>query len=154
MRHILILLICCLASVSAQAIGVDKDRLKDPVQEARAQEIMKQLRCLVCQNQSIVESDASLAQDLRAIVREQVKAGKTEAEILEFMTARYGDWVLLKPPVRGSTLVLWFGPLILLLGGGLLVIRYVRQRPETAQPSPLNAEEAEKLKKILAGEDK
>jgi cytochrome c-type biogenesis protein CcmH len=62
--------------------------------------------------------------------------------------------VLLKPPVRGSTLVLWFGPLILLLGGGFLVIRYVRQRPETAQPSPLNAEEAEKLKKILAGEDK
>ncbi|WP_417624461.1 cytochrome c-type biogenesis protein CcmH [Paremcibacter congregatus] len=154
MRHILILLICCLASVSAQAIGVDKDRLNDPVQEARAQEIMKQLRCLVCQNQSIVESDASLAQDLRAIVREQVKAGKTEAEILDFMTARYGDWVLLKPPVRGSTLVLWFGPLILLLGGGFLVIRYVRQRPETAQPSPLNAEEAEKLKKILAGEDK
>ncbi|WP_339863057.1 cytochrome c-type biogenesis protein [Paremcibacter congregatus] len=154
MRHILILLICCLASVSAQAIGVDKDRLNDPVQEARAQEIMKQLRCLVCQNQSIVESDASLAQDLRAIVREQVKAGKTEAEILDFMTARYGDWVLLKPPVRGSTIVLWFGPLILLLGGGFLVIRYVRQRPETAQPSPLNAEEAEKLKKILAGEDK
>jgi len=136
-------------TLEVNAIGVDKDRLADPQQEARAFNIMKQLRCLVCQNESIAVSDASLAEDLRAIVRQQVRAGKPDAEIIGFMTSRYGDWVLLKPPLRPGTVILWFGPLILLVIGGFMVFRFVRQRPETAIARPLDADEKERLKKIL-----
>ncbi len=136
-------------TLDVNAIGVDKDRLADPQQEARAFKIMKQLRCLVCQNESIAVSDASLAEDLRAIVRQQVRAGKPDAEIIGFMTSRYGDWVLLKPPLRPATVILWFGPLILLVIGGFMVFRFVRQRPETAIARPLDADEKERLKKIL-----
>lgn len=152
MKYLLLPLLYLAFTLNAAAIGVDKERLPDPVAEARAQEIMKQLRCLVCQNQSIVESDASLAEDLRAIVREQIQAGKSDDEIRTFMTARYGDWVLLKPPVRGTTALLWFGPLILLLGGGVLVFRYIRKKPEGVQSTPLTPEEAQKLKEILERE--
>lgn len=154
MRYILLPLVFMFLSVTAYAIGVDKDRLEDPVMEARAQVIMKKLRCLVCQNQSITDSDASLAGDLRSIVREQVKAGKSEREILNFMTDRYGDWVLLKPPIKASTIVLWFGPLILLLVGGYLVYRYVARRPENLAPEPLSAEEQKNLKRIMGDDDK
>ncbi len=136
-------------SLASHAIGVDKDRLADPVQEEKAQYIMKQLRCLVCQNQSIVESDAELAQDLRAIVREQVRAGKSHGEILEFMTARYGDWVLLMPPFKGTTALLWLGPFILLLVGSFLVMGYVRRRPEDVRSKPLTAAEEKRLKEIM-----
>jgi len=84
---------------------------------------------------------------------QQVKAGKSEAEIIGFMTSRYGDWVLLKPPLKPTTALLWFGPLILVLIGGVMVFRYVRQRPETAIAKPLSAAEEKRLKKILAGKD-
>ena len=139
-------------SLNAIAIGVDEKPLSDPAQEARAQEIMKQLRCLVCQNQSIVESDAGLAVDLRAIVREQVLAGKSDGQILDFMTSRYGDWILLKPPFKTATLLLWLGPLFLLLIGGFFVFRYVRQRPEKAVPAPLSPEEEKRLKQIMGSD--
>ncbi|MDG1858681.1 MAG: cytochrome c-type biogenesis protein CcmH [Emcibacteraceae bacterium] len=88
-------------SLSVLAVGVDEKRLSNPVDEARAQEVMKQLRCLVCQNQSIVDSDAGLARDIRIIVRERIIAGDSDADVLRFMTDRYGDWVLLKPPFDG-----------------------------------------------------
>ncbi|MBL4802463.1 MAG: cytochrome c-type biogenesis protein CcmH [Emcibacter sp.] len=140
-------------SLNAAAIGVDEDRLSIPAQEARAQNIMKQLRCLVCQNQSIVESDAGLAVDLRAIVREQVLAGQSDEQILDFMTSRYGDWILLKPPFKTATLLLWLGPILLLLIGGFLVFRYIRQKPEKAMPPPLNPEEKERLKHIMGDEE-
>lgn len=152
MRLLLIPFLVLSLSLSVMAIGVDKDRLADPVLEARAQNVMKQLRCLVCQNQSIVESDAGLAEDLRAIVRELVSAGKTDAEILDFMTSRYGDWVLLNPPFKASTALLWLAPGLLVLGGGILVFRFVRRRPEQDALDPLSAEERQRLKKIM-GED-
>lgn len=140
-----------LLSSNSAAIGVDKDRLQNAEQEARAQHIMKQLRCLVCQNQSIVESDAELAQDLRAIVREQILAGETDAEIFTFMTARYGDWVLLKPPFNSATAILWLGPVALLLMGGFLVFRAARQKLPQQVPDPLSATEERHLKKIMKG---
>lgn len=149
MRFLLIPIILMALSLNAAAIGVDEDRLRDPVLETRAQHIMKQLRCLVCQNQSIVESDAGLAVDLRAIVREQVRAGQSNSQIIEFMTSRYGDWILLKPPFRLATVILWLGPVFLLLIGSFFVFRYVRQRPETALPMPLSADEEKRLKHIL-----
>jgi len=152
MRFLFLPLILIALSVNAAAIGVDKNLLPDPAQEARAQHVMKKLRCLVCQNQSIVDSDAGLAADLRAIVREQVSAGKTDAQILEFMTSRYGDWVLLQPPFKASTAVLWISPAILLLIGGGLVFRYVRRRPESAVPAPLNPAEKKRLKQIIGDE--
>jgi cytochrome c-type biogenesis protein CcmH len=154
MRFLLIPIIFMALSQSAAAIGVDKDHLTDPAQEARAQHIMKQLRCLVCQNQSIVDSDAGLAEDLRAIVREKVKAGQSDDQIIDFMTSRYGDWVLLKPPLKPATAILWLGPCFLLLIGGFFVWRYVRQKPESAVPSPLSSEEEKRLKHILRDSDK
>lgn len=147
MRFFLISLVI-LFSHGALAIGVDKDRLADAAQEARAQEIMQQLRCLVCQNQSIVDSDAALAQDLRGIVRELVAAGKREDEILNFMTSRYGDWVLLKPPFKAATALLWLGPVVLLLMGGFIVFRTITGRSKAA-PVPLSAQEEDRLKQIL-----
>ncbi|PCI32909.1 MAG: cytochrome C biogenesis protein CcmH [Alphaproteobacteria bacterium] len=153
MRFLLIPLLCLTFSLTAAAIGVDKDRLSDPEQEARAQSIMKQLRCLVCQNQSIVESDAGLAVDLRGIVREQVKAGQSDRQILHFMTSRYGDWVLLQPPFKAATLLLWLGPLFLLLIGGYFVFRYVRQKPTTVLTEPLTADEEKRLQQILREND-
>lgn len=151
----LLIFIACMMTLTftAHAIGVDEDRLADPLLEARAYNIMKQLRCLVCQNESIAVSDAELAEDLRAIVRQKIKAGKSEREIINFMTSRYGDWVLLKPPLKPETVILWFGPLALVLIGGFMVFRFVRQRPETAIAEPLNADEEKRLKKILAEKD-
>tara|TARA_B100001939_G_scaffold244296_1_gene211704 strand:+ start:831 stop:1361 length:531 start_codon:yes stop_codon:yes gene_type:complete len=135
------------------AIGVDDERLKDPAAEARAQTLMKQLRCLVCQNQSIVDSNADLARDLRMIVRERVMAGDTDAEIIAFMTSRYGDWVLLKPPLKEETLALWFLPVGFLLLGGILVILYLRRTPRTPDVTPLSPEEQERLARLLPKEE-
>jgi len=149
MRLFFISLIYSAFCLNLYAIGVDNDQLKNPAQEAQAQAIMMQLRCLVCQNQSIVESDADLAHDLRVIVREKVKSGQTEKQILAFMTNRYGDWILLKPPFKAATALLWLGPLILLLIGGILVFRFVRKKPAGDAPSPLSAEEEQRILQIL-----
>lgn len=112
----------------AQAVGVDAEVLKDPAQEALAQNVMAQLRCLVCQNQSIVDSDAPLAADLRGLVRKRIADGDTPQQVKDYLVARYGDWVLLKPPVKSNTLLLWGAPLgILVLGaGGILAARMRR----------------------------
>ncbi len=148
MRFLLPLLFIGL-SLNAFAIGVDQKRLPDPVMEARAQHIMKELRCLVCQNQSIIDSDAELAGDLRAIVREQVAMGKNHEQIIEFMTSRYGDWILLDPPFKASNALLWLGPLFLLLIGGFLVFRTIRQSANSTKADPLSAEEEKRLKQII-----
>ncbi len=103
--------------------------LPDPAQEARAEALMREIRCLVCQGQSIAESNADLARDLRILVREKVAAGMSEADIRAFLRARYGDWILLKPPVDGKTWVLWFGPPVLLLALAIVVgLRWYRRR--------------------------
>lgn len=154
MKFLLVPIILMVLGVNAAAIGVDQDRLKDPAQEARAQYIMKQLRCLVCQNQSIVESDAGLAVDLRHIVREQISAGQSDDQIRAFMTSRYGDWVLLKPPFTLATALLWLSPLFLLMIGGFLVFRFIGQRPAGIIPAPLSPEEEERLKHILRDNNK
>lgn len=110
----------------------------DPVLEARVMRISAELRCLVCQNQTIADSHADLAQDLRRQVREMIRKGDSDAEIIAFMTARYGDFVLYRPPLKGTTLLLWFGP-VLLLGGGFVVLMVVLRRrsklpPESFEP--------------------
>jgi len=156
-RRLLSLLVCLvplhlvvlsLPAPAAAATNPD-EILKDPALEQRARALARQLRCLVCQNQSIDDSDADLARDLRRIVREQLVAGRSDQEIVGFLTARYGDFVLLKPPVRPITWLLWFGPLaVLLVGGGLVVAFFRGRRPEPA--AELDAGERERLQRLLA----
>ncbi len=152
MRNLLSLIFLVMLSVSAAAVGVDEKRLDDPTQEARAQEIMKQIRCLVCQNQSIVDSDAALARDLRIIVRERIIAGDNDEQILGYMTSRYGDWVLLKPPFDGATIVLWLSPLLLLMVGFYVIYRNQKLRKSNVSSEPLTSEEKQRLEQLLNNE--
>jgi cytochrome c-type biogenesis protein CcmH len=128
--------------------------LADPALEQRARDLSKQLRCLVCQNQSIDDSDADLARDLRRIVREQLVAGRSDGEIIDYLTARYGDFVLLKPPVEPATWGLWFGPALVLLLAAAGIVVYVRrrQRRPAADGPSLSAEERRRLEALLREE--
>ena len=140
------------AAPAIPATGVAQPTLNDPVLARREYELSLQLRCLVCQNQSVAESNAGLAVDLRNQVREQVVAGKSDREIIDFMTTRYGDFVLYKPPVKGTTLLLWFGPGLLLLVGGLVGWRILRgRRAASAQPA-LSESERARAAALLGGE--
>jgi cytochrome c-type biogenesis protein CcmH len=145
-----VMVLAVLIPMQALAIGVDEKQLDDPAMEARAREIMKDLRCLVCQNQSIEDSNADLARDLRVIVRERVAAGDSREEVKTYMVARYGEWVLLKPPFSVRTWALWLGPLVLLLVGGLIAWRYVRRPMQTGGAAPLSPEEEARINEILA----
>jgi cytochrome c-type biogenesis protein CcmH len=141
-------------ALPVHAVVEPDEVMADPVLESRARHLSKELRCLVCQNQSIDDSNAELAQDLRRIVREQLLAGDTDQEVIAFITARYGDFVLLRPPIKPSTWGLWYGPLGILIVASLgLVVFLRRQRHESAtgQVDPLNADEQAKLNEILAG---
>ncbi|MEM8951260.1 MAG: cytochrome c-type biogenesis protein [Pseudomonadota bacterium] len=126
--------------------------LEDPELERRARELSKELRCLVCQNQSIDDSDADLARDLRALVRERLLEGDTDEEIIDFVTQRYGDFVLLRPPVKPTTWILWYGPPVLFLIAGAGLVLYVRRRrhaPISAPVDDLSEEEQAKLDRLL-----
>lgn len=126
--------------------------LDDPVLEERARDLSKGLRCLVCRNESIDESHATLARDLRLLVRERLVAGDSDQEVLDYIVVRYGEYVLLNPTATGSTWVLWAaGPLMLLLAGGLGV-GYMRRRARAApsQEAPLSAQERQRLDSILS----
>jgi cytochrome c-type biogenesis protein CcmH len=124
---------------------------QDPVAQSRAVKLEEQLRCLVCQNQTIAESNAELAVDLRRQVREQIAAGKSDDEIVKFMTDRYGDFVLYRPPVKATTILLWAGPLILLAIGLFMLARLLRERRALPDAAPLTAEERARAEALLAG---
>ncbi len=127
MKFWFLLFMLVTASFSALAVEPD-ERLKDPVLEARAREISKDLRCLVCQGQAIDDSNADLAKDLRVLVRKRLTAGDTDEEVRQFLKDRYGDFILLNPPVEKKTLLLWLTPAIV-LGAGLIVAGvFVRKR--------------------------
>jgi cytochrome c-type biogenesis protein CcmH len=129
--------VLCIAAASDPA-----ERLPDPAQEARARELFQQVRCMVCQNESIDDSDAELAHDLRQLVREQVKAGRSDAQIRTYLTDRYGEFVLLKPSFSLGNLLLWGAPALVVALGLLLLSRAVRNRPRDEE---LTASEAAKL---------
>lgn len=145
----LVLILCLLAS---PVVAVQPDEMMtDPAQEARARDLSKGLRCLVCRNESIDESNAELARDLRLLVRERIAAGDSDAEAIAFIVDRYGEYVLLRPTASGSNIVLWVaGPVMLILGLGMAGV-YVRRRRNTAETpiAELSAAEASHLKKIL-----
>lgn len=144
------LLIASLAALSLAAAPDPSERLPDPAQEARARSLFKEFRCLVCQNESIDDSDADLASDLRKLVRDQVRQGRSDAEIRSYLTERYGEFVLLKPRFVGASLLLWLLAPGLILGGGLyLLVNARRRRPE---PEPaLTAEEEDRVAALVAG---
>ena len=116
--------------------------------------LSRELRCLVCQNETIAESRADLAVDLRNQIREMMRAGKSDQEIVSYLTARYGDFVLYRPPVRPTTFLLWFGPFILLLAGMFVLLRYVKQRRELIEEQPLSAEDRKKAEGLLQAQSK
>ena len=150
MRALLLLL---LLFVSAGALAVEpNERLADPALEARARALSKGLRCLVCQNESIDDSNATLAHDLRLLLRERIAAGDSDQQVQQFLVSRYGDFVLLRPPVEKATYLLWFGPPILLALGATGAALYLRRRQGSAAPPPLSAAEEHRLAELLRDE--
>ena len=122
----------------------------DPVAEKRLQVLSEELRCLVCQNQTIADSNAELAQDLRREIRGMIKDGKSDKEIIDFMVARYGDFVLYRPPVKGITLLLWGAPIALMLLGLFILQRYLRRRAKRmTDDQPLSAAENSRAEALL-----
>jgi cytochrome c-type biogenesis protein CcmH len=148
-------LIVALFLLAAPAFAVEPgERLADPALEARAREISRELRCLVCQNQSIDDSSADLARDLRILLRERLTAGDTDEQAVAFIVDRYGDYVLLRPPFRIDTLLLWLGPpLLLVLGGGVAWLALRRRRRAVPAEAPLTPEEEQALAAALEGRE-
>jgi cytochrome c-type biogenesis protein CcmH len=139
-----------LAAVPAHAVRPD-EMLADPALEARARDIGQELRCLVCRNQSIDDSDADLAHDLRVLVRERLKAGDTNDRVIAYIRSRYGDFVLLRPPFEIATVLLWLGPALILLLGAFGVARFYRARARDpgANTAALSPEEQHRLQAVL-----
>ena len=124
--------------------------LTDPALEARAREITRQLRCLVCQNQSIDDSDADLARDLRVLVRERIAAGDTDRQVVDYVVSRYGDFVLLRPPIKPLTWALWFGPAIIAGLGLIALVVYFRRGRRGVEPAtPLSEQEEKRIAQVL-----
>ena len=132
--------VLCMAAASDPA-----ERLSDPAQEARARHLFAQVRCLVCQNETIDDSEADLAQDLRRLVREQVRQGRSDGEIKRFLVDRYGEFVLMRPTFSAGNAALWIGPfLVVALGAGLLLVRLRNREPEPE----LDDEATERLRRL------
>lgn len=137
------------AAVTAHAVAVDEKPLEDPALEAQAREIMKEIRCLQCQNQSIEDSNAEIARDLRKLIRERVALGDSPENVKAYLVDRYGDWVLLKPPVKTSTYFLWGSPFLVVL---IIAALLVRRKQTTAATKPLTDDEQAALQELLERE--
>lgn len=121
----------------------------DPELEKRLMKLSQELRCMVCQNETLAESQAPLAVDLRREIREQMQAGRSDQEVVAFLTERYGEFVLYRPPLKPTTYLLWFGPFLLLLFGMIVLYRYVNQRREMIADQPLTADERRRAQELL-----
>ena len=156
------ILACVFAMVvmmgSSAAYAVQPDEImSDPAMETRARDLSRELRCMVCQNQSIDDSEAPLARDLRLLVRERIAAGDSDGQVIDFLVARYGEFVLLKPRLKPHTLLLWLLPPLALAGGGLALWIHNRRRSRSAASddqslSKLTAEEEARLERLIAAE--
>lgn len=149
LARLLLVLALCLPGLAA---AVEPDEiLEDPALEARARELSQLVRCVVCQNESIDSSDAGIARDLRLLIRERLLAGDSDQEVLDFLAARYGSFVLLRPPLEPATWLLWFGPLLFLCLGGVAVVLLLRRRSPArgGEPAPLSAEERDRVAALL-----
>ena len=158
-KLISVLALCLLLGAGTTHAGVTLEAFKfdSKAEEQHFKDLIEELRCLVCQNQSLADSDAELAHDLRAEVYDMIQAGKDDEEIVTFLVARYGDFVLYNPPVKPSTWLIWFGPFVLLLIAAIILLRSIR-RQQTASTAEISAEDRERLNAILgntsAGQDK
>jgi len=157
LKKILALMFIVLAmSASSSAYAVQPDEIMaDPVKEARARELSRELRCMVCQNQSIDDSEAPLARDLRLLVRERIAAGDSDAQVIDFLVARYGEFVLLKPRLEPDTLLLWLLPPLVLAGGGVALWMHSRRRSGSAVTEAtvdLTPDEEARLAALMADE--
>ncbi len=148
------LLLAGLLALSGPAAAVQPDEvLPNPALEQRARQLSSGLRCLVCQNQSIDDSDAPLARDLRVLVRERLVAGDSDRAVVDFVVARYGDFVLLSPPVNARTILLWSGPFLILLLAFVFVWRRARKVPSPQAAAPLSADERASLDELMKRDD-
>lgn len=147
-RALLSLLLLCFVAPAALAQEA-KPMGEDPVLEARLANLSKELRCLVCQNETLADSRAGLAEDLRREIREQMKAGKSDKEIVAFLTDRYGQFILYRPRVTPVTYLLWFGPFVLLLAGLAVLFRYIKTRRDAIPETPLTVEERRRAEELL-----
>jgi cytochrome c-type biogenesis protein CcmH len=149
------LLLTVFATASAYAVQPD-EIMSDPVKEARARNLSRELRCMVCQNQSIDDSEAPLARDLRLLVRERIAAGDSDAQVIDFLVARYGEFVLLKPRLEPRTLLLWLLPPLALAGGGFALWMHSRRRSRSAMADAaavsLTPDEEARLEALISGE--
>jgi cytochrome c-type biogenesis protein CcmH len=152
MRILVLALTFALQIGAALAVTPD-EMLKDPALEARARGLSQQLRCMVCQNQSIDDSDAPLAHDLRVLVRERLSAGDSDKQVIDFLVSRYGEFVLLKPRFEGRTALLWIVPPAVLLIGGVALFLLARRRQEQKTPAELSPDEQAKLSTLVQGLD-
>ncbi len=151
MARLFALLLALLAATSWAYAKDAAPAAADPALEQRVMALAAELRCLVCQNQTIADSSAPLAADLRNQVRERMRQGASDSQIIDFMVERYGDFVLYRPPVKATTLLLWLGPLLLFAAGLLVLLRRLRRR---SAPEPeLSAAERERARKLLAGNE-
>jgi len=156
MRAAIFAILCVFLLPVGGAIAVQPNEvLKDPELEARARNLSKDIRCLVCQNQSIDDSNAGLARDLRVLVRERLSEGDSDEQILDFLVKRYGDFVLLKPPVKASTYALWYGPIVIFVLGVIGLVVFMRGRRPTAaiQPAALSEDEERRISALLDEND-
>lgn len=151
MRRLLLAAAFLVAAFPAFAVNPD-EVLADPALEARARALSSQLRCMVCQNQSIDDSNAELARDLRLLVRERLKNGDSDAAVIDYVVSRYGEFVLLNPRLRGETLLLWGAPIVLFLAGATAMILFVRKRGGKATGTPLSDAEKAELESALKRE--
>jgi len=148
-RAVFIALFVTLLAPAALAVTPD-EMLKDPALEARARQLSQELRCMVCQNQSIDDSEAPLAHDLRVLVRDRLKAGDSDSQVLDYLVARYGEFVLLKPRFEMRTVLLWGLPPLALIAGAIgLMAALRRRRIENTQPAPLSAAEQRRLATLV-----
>lgn len=146
-------LLICFSILSLLVVAKDAQQsAADPMLEERVMNLARELRCLVCQNETLADSRADLADDLRNQIREQMKAGKSDKEIVSFLTERYGKFILYRPPVDPTTYLLWFGPFVLLLAGLTILFRYVKQRRELITEPPLSASEHDRAEALLQTE--
>lgn len=154
MHNLLILLYFIVGCATGPAAAAEAQPVSDdPVLEQRVLQLSNELRCLVCQNQTIADSQAELAVDLRNQVRVQLKQGKSEAEILDYMVERYGDFVRYRPPVKMQTLVLWIGPFVLLAGGMFALLRYLRRRRQMPDHDAVSQRRLDEAAQLLTGKE-
>ena len=150
----LILLLLIVASLPGLGLAKEAQPTSaDPALEERVMNLSRELRCLVCQNETLADSRADLAEDLRNQIREQMKAGKSDKEIVAYLTQRYGKFILYNPPIDPTTYLLWFGPFVLLIAGLFVLFRYLKQRRELITDQPLSTDERQRAETLLHSDE-